>query len=87
VSNHISQSEARRLRKRVSQLEKYIESTRSKYSRDYPGGTHLGAVSWGADSDLPSSVKTAKLLGHAVVAVSDGARRFNLYAIPHGNLP
>lgn len=77
----ISQREARQLRKRVANLEKMIEQQNNCYVLDYPGGAHIGTVSWEHDTHIASSVYTARRLGHAVVAVSNGARRFDLYAV------
>lgn len=83
----ISQSEARRWKRRAEDLEALIQRQRSTYATTYPGGTHIGHVAWDADVHLASAVYTAQRLGHAVVAVADGSRRFNLYAIPHKDMP
>ncbi len=83
----ISQRVARKLRKRVDELESMIQRQRSAYASEYPGGTHLGHISWASDTHIASAVYTAKRLGHAVVAVADGAHKFNLYAIPHKDMP
>jgi len=78
---HISQREARQLRKRVAKLEEMIRSQNNCYAKNYPGGVHLGYVSWQQDTHLASAVYTARLLRHAVIAVSNGERRFDLYAV------
>ena len=78
---HISQREARQLRKRVAELERMIRQQNNRYAADYPGGVHLGSVSWEQATHLASAVYTARQLRHSVVAVSDGERRFDLYAV------
>jgi ribosomal protein S2 len=83
----ISQREARQLKRRVEQLERMIEGERRSYARTYPGGVHIGHVFWNNDEHIASAVYTAQKLGHAVVAVADGNRKFNLYAIPHPEMP
>jgi hypothetical protein len=79
----ISQREARRLQKRVRELESIMDHERAVYACDWPGGVNIGSLSWEADNFVACAVYTARRLKHAVVAVSDGSRRFNLFAIPH----
>lgn len=83
----ISQREARQWKRRAEDLKALIQRQRSTYAEEYLGGTHLGHVSWAGDTHIASAVYTAKRLGHAVVAVSDGSRKFNLYALPHPEIP
>jgi hypothetical protein len=83
----ISQLEARRLKRRVEQLERMIEGERRRYARSYPGGVHIGQVFWSNAEHVASAVHTAQQLGHAVVAVADGTLKFNLYALPHKDMP
>jgi hypothetical protein len=65
----ISQREARRLRRRVEQLERNEESRNNRWSGDYVGGVHL----WNATvpETVFAAIKVARALGHAVVAVND----------------
>lgn len=83
----ISQREARALKRRVDELESMIRRQRVTYAATYPGGTHLGYVSWNSAEHIASAIYTAQRLGHAVVAVADGQLKFNLYAIPHKDMP
>ena len=87
MKKQISQREARALRKRVAHLEKYFSQQRNIYAHDWPGGTHLGSLSWENDKHISSAVYTARQLGHAVVVVANGSRRFDLYAIQLERLP
>lgn len=83
----ISQSEARRWKRRAEDLEALIQRERSTYAASYPGGVHLGHVFWDSAEHIASAVHTAQRLHHAVVAVADGERKFNLYALPHKDMP
>jgi hypothetical protein len=82
----ISQREAHALRRRVKQLEWEMELQRNVWSSEYPGGTHLGSVSWDAMEHIASAVYVAALLGHAIVAKPDGKKTFNLYALKQRTL-
>jgi hypothetical protein len=83
----IPQREARALRKRVAELEGVIRMERGTWATDWPGGVYIGTVNWDNETTTGAAVHTARRLGHAVVAVSDGSRRFNLYALPHKAVP
>jgi hypothetical protein len=77
----ISQREARRLQKRVQELERERQEQRSAWSKDYPGGVNIDTLDL---KEMPSelaAIHTARLLGHAVVAVDHGTSVF-LYALP-----
>ena len=76
----ISQREARRLRKRVSELERIDAGRKARWSSDYPGGTnidtlHVSETEW-------FIVRTAKALGHAVVVVPGNKPELRVYGIP-----
>lgn len=73
----ISQREARRLRKRVAELEEADRVRRSAWHSDWPGGVHL--TGFVAHSDIVAQVKTARKLGHAVVVTNTGDN-LQLYA-------
>lgn len=74
----ISQREARRLRKRVTELEDRDAARRRAWSHDYVGGTQIGGVKWDKDESRPVAIRTARKLGHAVVvtAADDGSVYF-----------
>lgn len=65
----ISQREARRLRKRVKELEEAEAKRQRRYAQDWPGGVNV------ATADLPTdaavAIRTARRLRHAVVAIAD----------------
>lgn len=87
MTKQISQREARALRKRVARLEEYFGQQRRAYASEWPGGVHLGGMTWQQDNDLASAVYVARRLGHAVVVVANGNHRIELYAIALGKLP
>lgn len=77
----ISQREARKLRKRVAELERHIESQHRNWSRDWPGGVHIRTLDAAANGELRAAIKTARMLNHAVVCtVSDTQILF--YGLP-----
>ena len=81
MSKKISQREARQLRKRVADLEKRNEQNASAWAREYIGGVHVATVS---ASDVSHAIcKTARKLGHALIAVpsDNGKWELSLYAV------
>lgn len=77
----ISQREARRLQKRVAELERHIEAQHRGWSGDWPGGVHFRTFDASAHGELRAAIKTARTLKHAVVcALSDTQLLF--YALP-----
>ena len=78
----ISQTEARRLRKRVVELERTLSLQRCSWVREYPGGIHLGTITRVRDW-LNGRIEGARLLKHAVVVV-DEENKLKFYAIPQG---
>jgi len=68
----ISQREARRLKKRVEELERIESSNNNRWSQDYVGGVHIGSSDFTSEPGNFSAVKTARALGHAVIAVPSG---------------
>lgn len=83
--SRVSQREARRLRKRVAELEQEESRRRRAWASDYPGGVQITSTKWeSAGSTVPTAISTARKLGHAVVAIteSDGLVRF--LALPLG---
>ncbi len=76
----ISQREARRLKKRVQELEVRDRARLNTWANDYPGGAHIGTISCiSIDADV--RVKVARQCGHAVVAINRESS-IMLYAVP-----
>lgn len=79
----ISQREARRLRKRVDELERERNEQRRQWSAEYPGGVNVTAVSVGSDSRVVTAIRVSRALGHAVVAtVREGDVLFHALPLP-----
>lgn len=81
----ISQTEARRLQKRVAALEDLIAGERRRYGSTWPGGVHVASVN-SPDPRLQATVQTARALGHAVV-VTEEAGSIKFFALPHPKVP
>ena len=77
----ISQREARRLKKRVTELEDVINRQRRKWSADYVGGVHLGELTRERDW-LTGRIEGARMLSHAVVVTEESDGKLNFYALP-----
>lgn len=78
----ISQREARRLKKRVAELEAQERERRAQWATDYPGGVNFWSIG-DCGADRMAAVRTARKLGHAIVAVPDmNAATIRLYALP-----
>lgn len=78
----ISQREARRLRKRVSELEATERRRRGHWAHEFPGGTIITSAKFDAASTVPVAIKTARLLKHAVVASCDTDGTVYFFALP-----
>lgn len=76
----ISQREARRLKKRVLELESREESRRSRWAASYPGGTNFHQFK--VDKESAAAIRVASVLQHAVVARIDGSDNLLFYALP-----
>lgn len=79
----ISQREARRLRKRVADLERADSARRERWTQNYPGGTNIDTltvseVEW-------FIVRTARMLGHACVVIPGNMPQLLVYALPQSN--
>lgn len=85
MSAHISQREALRLKKRVAQLETNERRRNEYWSREWFGGTEISAINLGADHASMVAVRTARKLGHYVVAVHD-ADALRFYAVRRGEV-
>ena len=66
----ISQRDARRYRDRVKELENVLKGQRAKWSADWPGGIHVWTEK-DQNAETMATFRTARKLGHAVVAVAD----------------
>jgi hypothetical protein len=78
----ISQREARRLRKRVEELERADISRRNRWSADWPGGTNIATAKFDSDGRVPVAINTARALRHAVVATAKEDGTVLFYALP-----
>ena len=77
----ISQREARRLKKRVEDLERAERARFDRWGGDYPGGVHLG--SWTTEKDwFYGSLQTAQKLSHVLVAKIRESGEIRFYAVP-----
>jgi hypothetical protein len=78
----ISQREARRLKKRVDQLEGVLRSQRASWGHVYPGGVNIATVTFAPEHTILTAIRTARKLDHAVVVVESGDVVY-FYALPH----
>lgn len=76
----ISQAEARRLKRRVRELEDVQRRQRSYWSFEYPGGVNILTLTV-ANEAVTATIKTAQLLNHTVV-VKHRQGELLFYAIP-----
>jgi hypothetical protein len=81
MSKAISQREARRLRRKVAELEGVLNDQRRVYAYDWPSSTTITQIQ-PCESQLVA-IKTARLLGHAVVAVPQNNGWLHLFAVKH----
>lgn len=81
MSKAISQTDARRYKRRVEELEAVLDAQRASWTHEYPGGVHI-ATETGVSTDTATSIKTARKLGHAVVAVQRMSGEVIFYALP-----
>jgi hypothetical protein len=73
----ISQREARSLKKQVAELKAQINRQLISWSDTWPGGTHLTSIEVSASHY--HIVKTARLLGRAVVIAPAEFPKLHLY--------
>lgn len=78
----ISQREARRLKRRVEELESMMSRQRSRWASDFPGGVHIATLQ-SVDPCVLACLKTARKLKNAVVAIDQGASMM-FFAVPVG---
>lgn len=75
----ISQTEARKLRRRVEELERMRRTMFARYGTDFEG-THIGYMSLSRDNSTVVSIRTARALGYGI-AVTESGGELNFYAI------
>jgi hypothetical protein len=74
----ISQREARRLKKRVEDLERERRQQVAAWTRDYPTGVNIETIS--LNDVEQATCNTAAILGHALVAKMSGTNLL-IYAV------
>lgn len=83
----ISQAEARRLRKRVDELENHERQRRDRWSSAWPDGVHLQTID--VHEKTFEAVRVSLALGHACVlkmGTGSNAGKLMLYALPHKDM-
>lgn len=76
----ISQREARRLRKRVQELEEQDIKRGNAWVREFPGGVNIDTLT--VSETEWHIVHTARLLSHACVLVDGDNSKLRVYALP-----
>lgn len=76
----ISQREARRLKKRVDELEGVLDKMNNSWVGEWPRGCHLDTIT--VKSEEFHIVRTARKLGHAVVLVPSEYPKLHVYGCP-----
>lgn len=76
----ISQREARRMKRRIAELERTLDDQRKAWMSDWPGGIYIDSCRLPSDT-APQSVRIARMLGHAVVAI-DAGDELRFHALP-----
>lgn len=76
---HISQAEARRLRRELSSLRQKLDLISSSYSASYPG-TNVGTIN--ADQVLGAQFRTAARLGFNLIVRHQVGDTFVVFATP-----
>ena len=85
ASRRISQREARRLSKRVDELERAIESQRSVYSQEWFRAVNIATTE--LHETHATAIRTARRLRHAVVVVGDDTNTVRFMALPSPTVP
>lgn len=80
MRNRISQREAHRLRKRVIALEARDHGRLKRWASAWPGGTMITSWDCAEGNAALVTVRTARMLGHAVVVVAE-ERTLRFYAV------
>lgn len=80
MTKKISQTEARKLKKRVAELESLERIRLNAWARDWPSGVHIDTLA--VVPSTAAAVRTARKLKHAVVATIDDSNVMHLHALP-----
>jgi hypothetical protein len=78
----ISQREARRLKRQVRVFEDAERRRRRVWGTEYPGGAQVASAKWEALQSIPVAIRTARKLGHAVVALANDDGEVRFIALP-----
>lgn len=78
----ISQREARRLKKRVEELEREEAHRRRVWASEYPHGVNIATAKWEEGGRVPTAILTARKLKHAVVCTAEESGRVLFFALP-----
>lgn len=78
----ISQREARRLKKRIHELEYERAEQRNRWVRDFPGGIELGHITLPRDWFM-GRIEAARMLGYAIVA-TEHENTLHIFAVEVG---
>lgn len=76
----ISQLEARRLKKRVAELELTLNIMNNRWAAEWPSGCHIDTID--VSSEEWSIVSTARKLKHACVVVPGDKPQLKIYGCP-----
>ena len=78
----ISQREARRLRKRVYELEQQESQRRNSWVAEWPNSIHVANIPGDkVDRSIGAAIRTARKLRHAVVVTCKDDDTLNFHAI------
>lgn len=78
----ISQREARKLKRRVAELELQNNDRLRRWSSEWPGGASICSAKWDEFARVPVAIRTARALRHAVVVTVDDTGLVNFLALP-----
>lgn len=78
----ISQVEAWNLFHKCRRLETQEEQRRTVWASEWPTGARIGQAQFSADTALVGSIRTARKLKHAVVAVVNSSGLIEFIAMP-----
>ena len=77
----ISQKATRALQQQIAKLLDEREQQRQHWSRDYPGGVHIGSANI-LDANTFGRLEGAQMLNHALVIRADPGGTIRIYALP-----
>lgn len=75
----ISQAEARRLKKRVEEMEQRERIRMARWWTDYPGGVHIRTIA--LTESGTDALDVAQKLQHVLIGKLDGSN-LHIYAVP-----